>query len=379
LSGDILVDAAGSIVLPFLEPIEVKGLSILECQRLIRDRLADGILLEPSVSVRISEWRPFYVLGDVRTPGAYPFRYGSTVQTAVSVAGGLGSPDLVQGTAVSEFLLADERVRQLSFQKRTLLVRRARLEAQRDGIKIISWPTPQGMRENDVARLVANEQDIFETQAAVLQSQLDLLSSQKPRLREEISALNGQLVTVKKQLDLVKQHAEQYSRLVKQGLGLANAELQFKLSESSHESEFWRLMAQLSRLQMDLGDLELKSNEAVAAFKRQVVIELREVRDRLNELEVTLPAAREIRNVKLQYASGLIGIDIPRTFKVTRVQNGDVSVLEATETTALEPGDIVDVKRVLPPAESVSAGQAHLESYQAGAASAGTIIGQVSR
>jgi polysaccharide biosynthesis/export protein len=382
LSGDILVDGAGYIVLPFLEPIAVKDLTLLECQRLIRDRLADGILQQPSVSVRINEWRPVYVLGDVRTPGAYPFRYGNTVQSAVAVAGGFGPPELVLGTAVSDFLLADERARQLSFQKQALLVRRSRLEAQRDDMKTFAPSAPPGTTEDNVASLVANERDIFEKQAAILQSQLDLLRSQKPRIQEEIGALNGQVATAKKQLELVKQHADQYSRLVKQGLGLANAELQFRLTEATHESELWRLTAQVSRLQMDIGELDLKINEAEAAFKRQVIIELREVRDRLSELDVTLPAAREIRSVKLQYASGLVGAGVKRSISIARVRNGEVNVFEATETTPLEPGDLVEVKRLLPrqaPYESASAVQGDLQLHQSGAAAPARLFDSSSR
>jgi polysaccharide biosynthesis/export protein len=378
LSGDIVIDDAGNIALPFLEPIEVKDLTVLECQRRIHDRLANGILRQPSVSVRISELRPLYISGDVRAPGAYPFRYNSTVQSAVAAAGGFGPPELVQGAADSEFLLADERVRQQNFQKQALLVRRARLEAQRDDAKSFSPPAPPGMTENDIAGLVANEKEIFEAQAAILQNQLDLLRSQKPRIQEEIEALNGQTAVVKKQLELVKQHADQYSRLVKQGLGLANAELQFRLTESSQESELWRLTSQVSRLQMDLGELDLKIHEAAAAFKRQVVIELREVRDRLDELDVTLPAAREIRNVKLQYASGLIGVGVKRSISIARVRNGETTVFEATETTPLEPGDIVDVKRLLArpaPYESALAGQPDLQPHQIGAPGAARLVG----
>src|SRR5260370_36545100 len=90
LSGDILVDGAGNILLPFIGPIEVKGLSVHECQELIHDQLANGILKQPSVSVRLNELRPLYVLGDVRVSGVYPFRYGSTVKSAVAAAGGSG-------------------------------------------------------------------------------------------------------------------------------------------------------------------------------------------------------------------------------------------------------------------------------------------------
>src|SRR5436305_10399811 len=39
VSGDILLDSAGTIVMPFIGSIEVKNLTIVECQKLILDRL----------------------------------------------------------------------------------------------------------------------------------------------------------------------------------------------------------------------------------------------------------------------------------------------------------------------------------------------------
>jgi polysaccharide export outer membrane protein len=387
LSADILVDGAGNILLPFIGPIEVKGLTTLECQNLVRDRLADGVLQEPSVSVRISEPRPLYILGDVRAPGAYPFRYGSTVQSVVAVAGGFGLPQLVEATAVSEFLLADERVRQLSLQRQALLVRRARLEAQRDGAKTFSPPPPsppppQGMTEGapmfggqatqqQTQSIVADETDTFETQAAVLQKQLDLLRSQKPRIEKEIEAFNEQIATTKKQLELIKQHANQYSGLVKQGLGLANSELQFRLMETNQESELWRLTSQVLRLQMEASELDLKIHEAEASFKRQVITELRDVRERLRELDVTLPSARKTREVKREQAGSRAGAEASRSIGVTRTRDGKATVFQATETTTLEPGDIIDVKKLLPREltyQGPSASEPGLRPYQMGVA-----------
>jgi polysaccharide export outer membrane protein len=349
LSGDMLIDNAGNIVLPFLEPLAVRGLTILECQQFIRDRLADGILRQPSVSVRVSELRPLYVLGDVRTPGAYPFRYGSTAQSAVALAGGFGLAEPLQNTAVTEFLLADERVRQLTFQKQTLLIRRARLEAQRDGLSTFSPPTPSGATENkDIPGIVANEKDVFEAQGAILRSQLELMRAQKPRLEKEIEAENQQIAAGTKQLEAIKQETDRIDRLVKQGLATQNVGFQLKVSEASQEMNVWRLMAEVSRLQIASGELDLKIQDAEASFKKQAVVELREARERLNELEATLPSAREIRDVKLQYAGGVINVAVRRSIAVTRTRNGQSAVFEATETTALEPGDIVEVKRLLP-------------------------------
>jgi len=372
LSGDILVDGTGNILFPFIGPIEVKNLTILECQKLIHDRLADGFLNQPTVNVRMSELRPLYVLGDVRTPGAYPFRYGSTVKAAVAMAGGFGLAEPMQNTAVSDFLLADERVRQLALQKRALLVRRARIEAQRDGLNTFSPPTPSDSTEEaGVAEIAAIEKETFASQAAMLQNQLNLLRSQKPRVQNEIDALTGQIATTKRHLAQIKQNSDQYSRLVKQGLGLTNTEMQLRLTEATQENEIWRLTAQVSRLQMDVGDLDLKINDTEAAFKRQVVAELRDVHERLRELDVVLPSAREVREVRLQRAGSLAGAETARAISVTRTQNGEAKVLDATETTALEPGDVIDVKKLLPrDAPHVSASLRHpgLRTHQTEAA-----------
>jgi len=355
LSGDILVDGAGNILLPFIDPIEVKGLTVQECQDRIYDRLANGILKQPSVSVRISELRPLYVLGDVRTSGVYPFRYGSTIKSVVAAAGGFGLAE--QGATISDFLLADERVRQLNLQKRSLLVRRARIEAQRDGMNEFSRSVARNPEEEaDLAEMVASEKDTFDSQLAMLQSQLNLLHSQKPRIEREIEALNALITTNKRQLEYVKEHADQYSKLVKQGLGLANAELQNRITEANYENELWKLKAQVSRLEMDSGDLDLKIHETEASFKKQILAELRDVRERLRDLDVTLPSARKVRAVKLQQVGGA---EAARTISVTRVRDGEVTVFQATDTTSLQPGDVIDVKRLMPD-QSISAWQSWL-------------------
>jgi polysaccharide biosynthesis/export protein len=353
LSGEVPVDGAGTVVLPFIGSVTVKDLTIAECQKAIVDRLADGILTHPSVSVRLSEPRPLYILGDVRLPGAYPFRYGSTVQSAVALAGGFGIVESTRGTAVSEFLLADERVRELSFQKQALLIRRARLEAQRNGANTFSSPAIPSSVENsdiagdDIADIVVSEKETLESQAAILKAQVNLISSQKPRIENEIAAINGQVVAGKKQLEFIKQEADQYSRLVKQGLGVTNAEMQLKVLEASHESDLWRLSAQVSRLQMEAGELDLKIQEIEASFQKQTIADIQDVRHRLKELDIALISAREIRAVKLQQTSNLPGAESARSITIIRSRNGEATVLQATETMALEPGDVIEIKKLL--------------------------------
>ena len=346
LSGDLFVDDVGNVLLPLVGAVEAKGLTLSEFEKLVHKRFTDGILKQPTISVRITELRPLYVLGDVRSPGAYPFRYGSTVKSAVALAGGLAQ--LVQSTALTEFLQADERVRQLVAQRRALLVRRERIEAQQDGQRAFS-PSPRLTPEGaDIDDVVALEQQTFSSQAELLQQQLALLQSQRPRLEKEIAALNSQISTAKDQIELVKQRLDQYGQLAKQGLSLTSTELQFKLSKAAYESEIWRLIAQTSRLQMDIGDLDLKIHEADASFKRQFIAELREVSERLRDVDITLPSAREIREVKLRQAATLPDADHARVISVTRIRGGSTHAIAATDSTPLEPGDIIEVKQMLP-------------------------------
>jgi polysaccharide biosynthesis/export protein len=382
LSGDILIDGAGTITIPLTDRIDVNALTLLECEKRIAERLADGILRKPAVSVRVAELRPLYVLGDVRQPGAYPFRYGSTVLSAVSLAGGFGPGELLRNTAVSEYLAAEQHVRELSLQKSTLLVRKARLQAQRDGNASFSPPDPIAATHNkETTQIVANEHDIFSTQAAILRSEIDLLRSQKPHLQEQIEADNEQGIAGKKQLDMIRQQIDRYGNLVKQGLGTQNNDFQYRLLEANQEAAVWRLLSDVSRLQVQSGDLEFKIQQVEAAFKRQVSLELQQTRDRLSELEVTLPAAIRIRDVKMQLAGGAASEGAKHLINITRLRNGRAVVMDANETTTVEPGDVIDIKndllRLAPPAEAAADDSSRLAPGNTEGARAPDIVGTI--
>jgi polysaccharide export outer membrane protein len=51
-------------------------------------KLQEGYLTSPKVSVEVLNYRPFYIYGEVGTPGQYPYRSGMTALNAIAVAGG---------------------------------------------------------------------------------------------------------------------------------------------------------------------------------------------------------------------------------------------------------------------------------------------------
>ncbi len=42
----------------------------------------------PKVTVDVTSFRPFYILGEVGKPGEYPFKSGLSVMSAIALAGG---------------------------------------------------------------------------------------------------------------------------------------------------------------------------------------------------------------------------------------------------------------------------------------------------
>ena len=114
LSGEFIVDGGGGLLLPLAGPVSLSGLTLAEAQQLIQDRFADGVLVQPAVSVRITDYRPVFVTGNVRKPGSYEFIFGQSVKAAVAAAGGEGEPlEQNLGGTMSDFITADQRVRQL--------------------------------------------------------------------------------------------------------------------------------------------------------------------------------------------------------------------------------------------------------------------------
>jgi polysaccharide export outer membrane protein len=82
------INPDGTIEVPLAGTIKAQGMTIAAISALIRDRLADGFLRNPSVTGAIVSYRPFYILGEVNKPGQYPYQTGLTLDGAVALAGG---------------------------------------------------------------------------------------------------------------------------------------------------------------------------------------------------------------------------------------------------------------------------------------------------
>jgi protein involved in polysaccharide export with SLBB domain len=88
LSGEFVIDSAGMASLPLVGEVPAAGMNLRTFQREVERRLKNGYLVDPRVSAQILNFRPIFVLGEVKVPGEHPFASGLTLLNAVAQAGG---------------------------------------------------------------------------------------------------------------------------------------------------------------------------------------------------------------------------------------------------------------------------------------------------
>jgi polysaccharide export outer membrane protein len=91
LSSVYLVDTSGNIAMPLIGGVPARGKTATELAGAIAARLRNGFLKQPDVSVDVDQYRPFFIMGEVKNAGQYPYVAGLTAQTAVAIAGGFSA------------------------------------------------------------------------------------------------------------------------------------------------------------------------------------------------------------------------------------------------------------------------------------------------
>ncbi len=89
LTGEFRIDDAGRIAVPMLGSLPAAGQTPAALGESMRRALiGKGLVVAPSVSVEVIQYRPIFVLGEVNKAGEFPYQPGMTLLSAVALAGG---------------------------------------------------------------------------------------------------------------------------------------------------------------------------------------------------------------------------------------------------------------------------------------------------
>jgi polysaccharide export outer membrane protein len=68
--------------------VKTAGLTVEQLEHRVTAQLNHGILKDARVNIQVTNYAPFYIRGEVKKPGEYPYKPGLTVGDAVALAGG---------------------------------------------------------------------------------------------------------------------------------------------------------------------------------------------------------------------------------------------------------------------------------------------------
>ena len=232
-------------------------------------------------------------------------------------------------------------------------MRKARLEAQRDGHDNFVTPIPVslGSRNADFSLAYSTENDALSRLVDVYQGQLATLQTQRPRIEAQVEAVIDQIARQNERLAIVNSRLADLEGLFSKGLLRKEVLQNQQIEKSLVEGEISNLEAQVARLRQELGDVDVKLGDVKAVFIRQTLTELQDTYQRLRDVETSLGPARRLLMVKAQGA-GSIGGDDEYTIRISRIRDGALVTFDATEETVLSPGDVIEVKPKRPASDN---------------------------
>lgn len=100
LTMELTVSESGVVNYPFLGDIPILGRTVSDLQRTIDRGLRGDYLVNPDVRIVVIGYRNFYINGEVRLPGGYPYVPGLTVRQAATLAGGFTERASMRGISL---------------------------------------------------------------------------------------------------------------------------------------------------------------------------------------------------------------------------------------------------------------------------------------
>lgn len=140
LQRDVVIGPDGILSLPLAGHLQAQGMTLLELEATLQERLRP-YFKDPSLTLMLRPGQEpvVYVVGEVTTPGAFPFRSAMTVLHAVSVAGGIYRAAVLPADQDRSVIVSGQ-VAEGTQKLRELAARIKRLEAEIEGRTTIVDP-----------------------------------------------------------------------------------------------------------------------------------------------------------------------------------------------------------------------------------------------
>lgn len=337
LGGEYLVEQDGTISIPLLGKLQAEGRTADEARSDLATAFVSVIGRNASIDLKIVDRSPVYVVGPVKNPGAYKHVPRMIVLHAVALAGGVGD---TSASGAVEGAREMERLRTTTLQLKQLLARRARLEADRDGIAASPLPI-------QLAKLAGEKtaQTFLDTENAILRAEQSKREQQGREIaarlaaaRNEVDALKRKLEQSNAQKDMRVERLNDLQKLKERGLVTGSNVIALRTELSDIEARRQDYLVSIAQAETRLAEVEeasprLSSENAASLANAMVTVD-----KEIAAAKETMVSARGLLSLLAKPGAGM-----PQAYEIVRQSKDGAMTLQATETTPLMPGDVLKI------------------------------------
>lgn len=223
-----------------------------------------------------------------------------------------------------------------------LVMREARLEAERDGALAITLPDSYKGREQepDIAKRIAGETYFFTSRSDSIAGQKDQLNERILQLKEEITGLERQIKSKESEIVIVKRELKGVAALEKKQLVTANRVNQLRRDATRLEGEKGQLESAAAQAKGRIAEIGVEILRIDQEFRTSIIQELRDntaqqtelverriaAEDQMKRIDIRAPQAGTVHELSVHTVGGVIN---PAETIMLIVPQGDDLLVEA--------------------------------------------------
>lgn len=358
LGGDFLISQAGTVSLPVIGTMSVENFDSAGLAAEIANQLKTriGLVQTPEATVEILERPPIYVVGDVNKPGEYKFHPGLTVLQSVAMSGGEFRPT----NGSQSFADKTGYVGQLQEIDNMILrskVRIARLQAEMSGAKEMRLE-PEMQDDHGAASAIFEQEKVIyaarmndmDRQSKSYVELRDLLTSEIATTEKKIASTDEDIASVEKELTNVKS-------MVERGIALPTRQSDLERTLRSYHGNRLDLVTAIMRARQNIAETTRSLDGLYDKQRTEVAVELQSEQASLDQQTLKRETTQKLLLDALSgdASSPADASAATLAFSVTRQEGASVREIPASDSTVLQPGDVVRVLRKVSPAPADAA------------------------
>lgn len=345
LSGERSVQTDGSISFPFMGRINAAGLSGAQLEAELTSLFEKHFGRKGFVNIVSVEQSPVYIVGPVRNAGAFKHVQGMTVLHLVALAGGTARGGNNDAWSTLESIRETQRANRSVEVLARSIAKSAALRAERDDgtakpparlIHLVGEARGQAILGEEIS-LRALRTNTRKAREASLDA---ALSSAKA----EVEAMEGRIAPLDAEVKLRNDRFEAVNALHKKGFSSNTTLVQVRseLSDAQNRRQDAVAAVAAARRRADQSADELTRHrlEARAELEQEIATVSREIDDNIAAIESSKDSIDAMQSAGAETARSPGAI----SYEIVRRTTKGVELIPASETSELEPGDLVRMK-----------------------------------